>query len=297
MKNYRLSLCGVVLLVCLGQASTDACTCAQTQLSRHEIHSTAALFSGRCTKIEKVTDSHRAKVSFDVKSVWKGMLGKTVVIRTPASEAACGYTFRVGGDYMVYAYDRGRPGEPYTGLCTHTKPLAKAAIDKALFGSSLSPDQIGQLQKKIEGTGGLYVQGAPIPFRMVYRGGIDAWSAGVKRDLNGLPAFSGNGFLSIRKIKANTRELVPEKKEQKAVQAVAKEAGGSNKPFAVIVDLSKRPEFQEPGRYLVTWGCKLEGGFEIAHTSIIEVLDPSRLGKRGRREGEGEKATGKGGEK
>lgn len=93
---------------------------------------------------------------FLVDAWWKGGHGDTLVVITHASGASCGYTFRQGRRYLVYAYTEpfflrglgmGRLGDPGparpdslgpqprygTGLCNRTEPLEDAPVHLCQF--------------------------------------------------------------------------------------------------------------------------------------------------------------------
>ena len=74
MTKHAFGLLGIVLLLSVGQPTTDACDCARIKVTKAEISRAAALFSGRCTKTDK---SGYGLVHFQVKHAWKGMVGKT----------------------------------------------------------------------------------------------------------------------------------------------------------------------------------------------------------------------------
>jgi hypothetical protein len=68
---------------------------------------------------------------------------------TGLGDADCGYGFRLGGQYLVYAY-RQKDGSLYTGICSRTRPLSEAADDLAYIRglSSTKPGAtvFGQVQ-------------------------------------------------------------------------------------------------------------------------------------------------------
>src|SRR5262249_45893853 len=86
--------------------------------------------------------------TFEVTTVWKGnIFAKTSVV----SGAPCGYYFRHGEEYIVYA--TWFEGKLATGQCTRNNELRDAGEDLAAFGSgsapapnpSSAPNHIGKL--------------------------------------------------------------------------------------------------------------------------------------------------------
>src|SRR6185503_15210753 len=56
---------------------------------------------------------------------------KEVEVRTGLGDSDCGYNFRLGGQYLVYAY--GDEDKLATGICSRTRPVSEAADDLAYF--------------------------------------------------------------------------------------------------------------------------------------------------------------------
>ena len=54
-------------------------------------------------------------VEFDVETVYKGDVGRTIVVHTVASGASCGYTFEQGKRYTVFPW--ALDGKLDAGLC------------------------------------------------------------------------------------------------------------------------------------------------------------------------------------
>lgn len=76
----------------------------------------------------------------DVGEVWKGVPGGTVALMTGAGGGDCGYDFREGERYIVYAH-ASPYGEPTLGtsICTRTRLLADAGADLASLGEGVAP--------------------------------------------------------------------------------------------------------------------------------------------------------------
>jgi len=78
------------------------------------------------------------RVLFKVERVWKGVSGTSVFVTTSPSETSCGYNFKVGNKYLVYAGKA--KGQKYlsTGLCSRTSAAQK---DLAALGKGRVPAQ------------------------------------------------------------------------------------------------------------------------------------------------------------
>ncbi len=76
-------------------------------------------------------------VSMTVNRVWKGEIGTTTVVKTDAGEAACGFNFKPGSEYIVYAANDGGP--LYTNVCMLTTPADYGAEHMAVLGDGYPP--------------------------------------------------------------------------------------------------------------------------------------------------------------
>ena len=80
-----------------------------------------------------ISSADPVTVEFDVIRVWKGPLRETLTVKTERMGISCGYEFKEGRRYIVYAYDG------YTGLCTRTAPAWLAVRDFAALGFGQNP--------------------------------------------------------------------------------------------------------------------------------------------------------------
>ena len=139
LASLVLTVLGVVLL--FSPDCAYACSCAMpsgTQKERAEraLSSSEAVFSGRVTAIEKEVATRRhpgtATATLRVSQLWKGPERATLEVSTPSYDAACGYTFKEGQEYLVYAYGKQDLG---VDACGGTVPLSYANEDLAFLGN------------------------------------------------------------------------------------------------------------------------------------------------------------------
>ncbi len=101
--------------------------------------SAGAVFTGLA---EKVTiENGQMKVSFAVEKPIRGVTAKTVEVFTSANEASCGYPFKAGERYFVYA-GKASNGSLGEGLCGATTLLKDAEEDLA-YASGLEAGKFG----------------------------------------------------------------------------------------------------------------------------------------------------------
>ena len=73
-------------------------------------------------------------ITIEVTAAWKGVEPGLVQIQTPAQGSACGYPFRVGQRYMVYANRTGKDSNLGTSICDSTKLRSDAKADLKELG-------------------------------------------------------------------------------------------------------------------------------------------------------------------
>ena len=115
----------------------NACSCARSGSPKEALAQADAVFAGKAIAVQLLINTNSSAdpvtVSFDVNRVWKGPRQDTIVITTERSGISCGYEFKEGRRYFVYAHD----GE--TGLCTRTRPVVLAPRDFAELGPGWHP--------------------------------------------------------------------------------------------------------------------------------------------------------------
>jgi hypothetical protein len=100
-----------------------ACTCAPRQSATDELKRATAVFSGKVVKIKRHKKAAGIFVSveavFKVERAWKGIDKKTISVFTSSISSACGFAFKKGLTYVVYAYGS-EDGKLSTSICSRT---------------------------------------------------------------------------------------------------------------------------------------------------------------------------------
>ena len=135
--RFFLCLVIVVSMVAIETEPACACSCAPPGPPDEELARATAVFTGKVVGLGKPSSvfgssADPIKVTFQVFTVWKGPVNKTITITTARSGASCGYTFEMGAEYLVYA--DGSENSLAVGLCSRTQPLVAAENDLAVLG-------------------------------------------------------------------------------------------------------------------------------------------------------------------
>lgn len=129
----------------------QACSCMPSGPVCQAYWNTDAVFDATVVRIERaaredilgnelVTSSKRL-VTLDVRHTWKGLGSGHLQVLTNEYEAACGFTFKEGVRYLVFAR-QGRSGELEVSLCSATREFDGTG-DAAAFLASLGKPGVG----------------------------------------------------------------------------------------------------------------------------------------------------------
>jgi hypothetical protein len=132
---------------------------SQKEIVKSELSSSEAVFSGEVVDFEKEASTAASlppteTVSFRVSEVWKGPERETLEVSTVTQETACGYPFKGGREYLVYAYGGQRLE---VDNCGQTKPLSEAGADLTLLANSEKPKD-GSKETLSDTSGGVSVR-------------------------------------------------------------------------------------------------------------------------------------------
>lgn len=146
MKRIILSLFVIAALFLINITSVSACSCARPAPPKESLEGSSAVFAGKVIDLNIPIGFVRStadpvKVTFDVSKVWKGPDYKNMVIKTARSDVSCGYAFKQGDEYIVYAYGEG--DKLSTGICSRTQLLANAQEDLEVLGTGHLPTNSG----------------------------------------------------------------------------------------------------------------------------------------------------------
>ena len=124
----------LLLVACLmfGTDASLACTCAPAKSAGQELERSTAVFSGKVIEIRRHKRDEdtfgKVEVVFRVGRAWKGVERRTVSVYTSSQSSACGYGFKEGRTYLVYAHGN-TEGRLSTSICSRTRRLKDAGED------------------------------------------------------------------------------------------------------------------------------------------------------------------------
>jgi hypothetical protein len=117
---------------------TYACSCIPSPPVGEEFERDSAVFSGSVLSIKEVKSKFESiKITFQVDRIWKGISETEVSIYTRRDSASCGYSFKEGESYLIYAGNT--EGKLTTGLCSLTKELSSEDQDISILRKGNMP--------------------------------------------------------------------------------------------------------------------------------------------------------------
>lgn len=155
MNHWRAlavaALAAVATLVLPARA--DACSCLPSGPACQAYWQVDTVFDGTVTSIESVEASAQIEgrsipirehaVTFSVTKGWKNIDQTTVVVRTSAFDASCGYDFKIGGRYLVFG--NGTGNDIRVSLCSATQPYDGAGPSAVFLASLAKPSKGGRV--------------------------------------------------------------------------------------------------------------------------------------------------------
>jgi hypothetical protein len=158
MKILTIKMAAVLFwLLCALSAEVTACSCAGRPAPCEAYWDASVIFAGTVTYSSQASGKKgsyalsKRLVRFNVDEAFLGLNGTEAELFTGLGDADCGYGFKLGGQYLVYAY-RQKDGSLYTGICSRTRPLSDAADDLAyirgLSSSQPGATLFGQVQSR-----------------------------------------------------------------------------------------------------------------------------------------------------
>jgi len=135
--------CYSALLIALAAAmlvpAAQACDCGDPGPPCHAFENIPVVFVGLVSQLSELRIPAGTAgrmdfytnylVRFDVEESFRGQQRKFIEVTTGFGGGDCGFPFRIGERYLVYAADFPRIGRLYTGICSRTKALSEAAVD------------------------------------------------------------------------------------------------------------------------------------------------------------------------
>ena len=138
LASVVLAVLGVVFL--LPPRCASACQCTMP-VEKPTLAESSAVFSGEVVEIDRPSPiksgADLETDTFRVYEVWKGPEDRTLEVHTALMGASCGYPFKEGQEYLVYAYT-GKQGLE-VGLCGNVVLLSEAGADLRVLGAGKKP--------------------------------------------------------------------------------------------------------------------------------------------------------------
>lgn len=131
----------VALWLLASEEPSQACSCASPGSPSESLADATEVFQGVVTSIDAYErgdgtwgSADPVTVEFDVNTVWKGRVSRSITITTVRDDVSCGFEFDWGAEYVVYSY------KGSTGLCSRTHEVGEVGYnDREELGPGRAP--------------------------------------------------------------------------------------------------------------------------------------------------------------
>lgn len=164
MRSFLIATSAVALLA-LFAAEATACSCAGELVPCQAYGQASAVFVGTVIEIRTIKlkkdkyERQERTVRLSIDSPFRGVEGAEVEVHTGFGDADCGFGFVQTQQYLVYAYEH--EGKLSTGICTRTRPIARAADDLSFIRGLATAKP------------GATISGEAVRYRRDEKGGLD----------------------------------------------------------------------------------------------------------------------------
>ena len=155
-KSPRLFLAALALALLPWLAGeARACTCSQSGPPCQDFWKADAVFAGTVVGVSgaEVDDGDYKRavwlVRLTVEQALRGVEGPEVEVWTGRGGGDCGYNFKAGERYLVYAHRGQRDGRLSTGICSRTRLLSEADEDLAFVAGLATAAPTGSVSGKV----------------------------------------------------------------------------------------------------------------------------------------------------
>jgi hypothetical protein len=137
----KCCIAGLALVTIVFAATrSEACSCAGGASPCQEYGRASAVFVGTVVSVRTVprpanSDKDETeywaprRFKFFIEKSFLGLTGTETEVSTGLGGGDCGYDFKIGERYVVYAYQTGRTGRLVTSICSRTNPFESAKSD------------------------------------------------------------------------------------------------------------------------------------------------------------------------
>jgi hypothetical protein len=142
MNKVISSIFFFLFLVTLTASDVSACKCelpsASISIERHvksAYNQYSAIFLGDVIEVIEEPGIYSLRVKFRINKTWKSEISKEIFLSTGRGGGDCGYEFKVGKKYLVYATGENNLS---TSICSRTAP-AEPNQDLAILNKIKKP--------------------------------------------------------------------------------------------------------------------------------------------------------------
>jgi hypothetical protein len=156
-----LTVKAVAALLAASVTPADACSCLASGPACQSFWKADAVFDGTVTAMHPITREETippqrtvqitdSQVTMSVRQAWKGLDAAITDVITSSSGASCGFDFKIGRRYLVFAHRNASDGRLHVSLCSFTREFDGTGESADFLASLAAPEPGGRVFGSIE---------------------------------------------------------------------------------------------------------------------------------------------------
>ena len=146
----------IILFISSFPSNISACSCAELPSVEEEFERSQAVFSGKVVDVREkrsIKGYQTKSVLFEVTNTWKGVEQSQIIITTGQGGGDCGFDFKEGQEYLVYANESTMYGAKtlVATICDRTNEWSVLQEDLKILGEGQPPIEDVDLTGKHDG--------------------------------------------------------------------------------------------------------------------------------------------------
>jgi hypothetical protein len=191
--RYVNSIVGVALIVMVFSVKAFACFCGGGGTPCEDYGRAAAVFVGTpiaMRTVERSPTRNREQIeylprifTFSVEQTFLGLQTREIEVSTGMGSSDCGYDFKLGTRYLIYAFGYTKNHRLTTSTCSRTRPFTDASEDLEFFRSFGSRGAGVTIQGEVKRARQNVATGNPSEWRPLANIGLTVEREGERRDI------------------------------------------------------------------------------------------------------------------
>jgi hypothetical protein len=142
LMRWRAAFLSLTILLAVCVSDALACSCSEPGPPCQNYFISDVVFVGTVRSISAMPDAHdqaTVRVEFQDVAASRGVDGTSVTVFTAEQSMSCGYPFKQGERYVVYANRSKQTTQILASICSRTRHISQAVDDMTFLGTFAKP--------------------------------------------------------------------------------------------------------------------------------------------------------------